>query len=56
MRLEVEAEDLAEVALGAAGRGTVVVGEVEVGDAQVECAADHGAAVFKGVDTAKVVP
>ena len=38
------------------GRGTVVVGQVEVRDAQVEGAMNHGPGVFKGVDAAKVVP
>ena len=53
---EVEAEEFAEVLLGGAGWRSVVVGEVEVGDAEIEGAADDGAAGFEGVDAAEVVP
>ncbi len=42
--LEIEAQNLAEVAFRASRRRAVVVGQVEVGDAQVEGAAHHGAA------------
>src|SRR5690606_23521211 len=53
---EVVAEELAEGFFGGAGGRAVVVGEVEVGDAEVEGAAHDGAAGLVGVNAAKVVP
>ncbi len=53
---EILFEQQAERILGGAGHGTVVVGQVEVSDAQVEGAAGHGAGVLQPVDAAEVVP
>jgi hypothetical protein len=53
---EVELEQLAKLGFGGAGRRTVIIGEVEVGDAQIEGSAHDGAAVFKGIDAAEIVP
>jgi len=53
---EVFAEDASEVTFGGAGGRAVVVGEVEVGDAEVEGTEDEGAGVFLEVDVAEVVP
>ena len=53
---EVLAQDLAEVLLGAAHAGAVVVGEVEGVDALVEGGEDHVAHDFKVVETAEVLP
>jgi hypothetical protein len=49
-------EDLAEGVLGAARGWAVVVGQVEVRDAEVEGPAGHGAAVLERVHAAEVVP
>ena len=53
---EVLCEQQAEGFLGGAGRRAIVVGQVEVGDAQVEGAAQDRAAGFQDVDAAEVVP
>ncbi len=56
MRGEVQPQDLPEVFLGGARRGAVVVGEIEVGDPEVEGPANDRAAVLEGVHPAEVVP
>ena len=53
---EVLAEEAAEILFGGAVGRAVIVGEVEVGDAEREGAAEHGAGVFEAVDAAEVVP
>ena len=53
---EVLPQNRAEVFFGRAVRRTVVIGEVEVRDAAVEGAADHGAAGLKDIRPAKVLP
>src|SRR6185295_5336112 len=53
---QVLAQHTAEVLFGRAGRRPIVVGQVEVGDAQIEGAAQQGAAVLKDIHAAKVVP
>ena len=53
---EVLAEDAAEVGLGGAGRRAVVVGEVDVGDAEVEGAADDRPLRLERGVVAEVVP
>ena len=56
MSSEYGAENLSEVPLGSAGGRAVVVGEVKVGDAAVECGAAKLFHAFHGVGVAKVVP
>ena len=56
VRGEVQPQDLPEVFLGGARRGAVVVGEIEVGDPEVEGPANDRAAVLEGVHPAEVVP
>ncbi len=53
---KVFAERDAEVLFGGTVGRAVVVGEVEVGDAAVEGAANHGAAGLKDIRAAKVLP
>jgi len=53
---KVLAQHDAEVLLGRAVGRPVVVGQVKVGDAAVEGAADHGAASLEDVGAAKVLP
>jgi hypothetical protein len=53
---EVGGHDAAEVLLGRAGRRAVVIGEVEVRDAEVERAAQDRALVVERVVVAEVVP
>ena len=53
---EVLGEDAPEVELRAAVRRPVVVGEVEVGDAEVECPAQDRAAVAQRAVVAEVLP
>jgi hypothetical protein len=53
---EILFEDLAEVGLGAAERRAVVVGEVEVRDAEIEGGAKHVALRRQGRVVAEVVP
>ena len=47
--MEILLEQCAEVFFGRAGRRTVVVGEVEVRDAEIEGAAGNGASVLENV-------
>ena len=56
IRTQVLRHHAPEVLLGGAGRRSVVVGEVEVCDAEVEGAQHHGAPVLVGIDAAEVVP
>ena len=56
VRREVGLQGLAEGGLGGAGRRAVVVGQVEVGDAEVEGAAQDGALGLDGPVGAEVVP
>ena len=56
VRGEVLAQEAAEVLLGRAGRRAVVVGQVEMSEAEVERAAEHRALVADRVGAAKVVP
>ena len=53
---EVASEQAAEVLLRRAVRWTVVVGEIEVRDAEVECAPEDGAARIQRTIVAEVVP
>src|ERR1019366_9379433 len=53
---EILAEEAAEILFGGAVGRAVIVGEVEVGDAEREGAAEHGAGVLEAVDAAEVVP
>jgi len=53
---EVLGEDATEVVLGAAVGRSVVVGEVEVRDAEVERASQHGATVRQRAVVAEVLP
>ena len=53
---KVAVEDAAEIFFGGARRRTVIVGEVEVGDAEVESATKHSLDVAEGVDSAEIVP
>jgi hypothetical protein len=54
--VQVLAEDPSEVGLGAAVRGSVVVGQVEMGDAQVEGPAHDGALGVEGPVVTEVLP
>ena len=56
MRRQVRAQDAAKGFLGGAGRRPVVVGEVEVRDAQIKGAQDQGPAVGGTVGRAEIVP
>jgi hypothetical protein len=56
MRAEVLLEDAAEIGFGGAGRRPVVVGEIEVGDAEIESAQDDVAADGLRRDVAEVLP
>src|SRR5437667_9709207 len=53
---QVGLEDLAEVLLGRAVRRAVVVGQVELGDPEVECPADDRALALQRDVAAKVLP
>ena len=55
-RAEIIAQDATEILLGRAVRRSVVVREIEVRDAAVERAADHGAAGLEHVRAAEIVP
>ena len=54
--MEVLLIEQAECGLGRTGRRTVIVGEVEVRNAEVEGAAGDGTSVFQRVESAEVVP
>ena len=54
--MEILLEQFAKRFFGGAGRRTVVVGEVEVCDAEVESAACDGPSVLELVDAAEVLP
>ena len=54
--LEVAREDGPEVFLRRAGRRAIVIGEIEVGDADVEGAPNDGALRLEDVDAAEVLP
>ena len=56
MRGEIPLEDCSEILLGGTGGWTVVVRKVEVRDAEVERAPDHGPGVLEIIHVAKVVP
>ncbi len=56
MAAEVLAQNLAEVLFGRAVGRTVVVGEVEVGDAAIEGATNDGAAGLEDIGSAEVLP
>jgi hypothetical protein len=56
MSLEVLLQDEAEILLGRAVGRPVIIGEVEMGHAAVEGAADDGAAGFEDILAAEVVP
>ena len=56
MVAEVVVEDPGEVGLGAAVRGPVVVGQVEMGDAQVEGSAQDGTLGVDGPVVTEVLP
>src|SRR5438046_9472190 len=53
---EIVAEEAAEIELGAAERGAVVVGEIEMGDAEIERGAKKGALNAEGRGVSEVVP
>ena len=53
---EVAREDAAEILLGRAVGRPVIVGEIEMGDAAVEGAAEHRAAGLEHVDAAEILP
>ena len=53
---EILAEEAAEILFGGTVGRAVIVGEVEVGDAEREGAAEHGAGVIEAVDATEVVP
>ncbi len=56
VRGEIEAEEFPEIFLGGTGRRAVVVGEIEMGDAEIEGAPDDGAAGGEHIDVAEIVP
>jgi hypothetical protein len=56
MRGKIGGEDLPEVFFGRARWRTVVVSEIEVGDATVEGTENHGASFGLVIDVAKVMP
>jgi hypothetical protein len=56
MSREIAMEDAPEILLGRAGRRAVIVRQVEVGDAEVERAPQHGPAILEGVHAAEIVP
>lgn len=56
MMAEIFLQDLAEVLFRRAIWRTVVIGEIEMGKAPIEGTADYGAAGFKDVFTAEVLP
>ena len=56
VRREIAAQDATERDLGAPRLRAVVVGEIEVRDAEVECPADHRARFIEWIDAAEVVP
>src|SRR5215212_6728062 len=49
-------EQSAEVFFRRAGRGTVIVGQVEMRDAEIEGTASDGASIFEEVAATEVVP
>ncbi len=53
---EIAVENAAKIFLCGAWRRAVVVGEVEVGDAEVESPAQHRLSILEGVDAAEIVP
>src|SRR5208283_1743600 len=53
---EILLQDLSEGFFRRSIRWAVVVGEIEMGDAEIEGAAQHGAGIFKVIDAAEVVP
>ena len=53
---EIAVHDAPEILLGGAGRRTVIVRQVEVGDAEVEGAPEQGPAILEGVHAAEIVP
>src|SRR5208337_26629 len=56
VRLKIFLEDLTEVFFRRAVRRAVVVGEIEMRDAEIEGAAQHGPAVFEIIHSTEVVP
>src|SRR5436305_11161043 len=56
MRREIGVQNFSKRFLGRAGRRAVVVGEIEVGDAEIERAKDERAAVGKVVYASEIVP
>src|ERR1019366_10129195 len=46
----------AEILLGRARRRSVVVGQVKMRDAKIECAAQHGAHILERIHAAEIVP
>ena len=56
IRGEIITHQTAKGFLSTAVRRTVVVGEVEVGDAMVEGIASDGPAALKGIDSSEIVP
>ena len=56
VRSKVLPEDLAEVFFGGSGRRAVIVRQIEMGDAEVECMSEHRPRIFKRVDSAEIVP
>lgn len=53
---EIEAEEFAEIFFRGTGRWAVVVGEIKMGDAEIEGAADDGATRGENIDVAEIVP
>ena len=56
VRSQIRCHDASEIFLGGAGDGTVVVGEIEMGDSEVECCFHHGDAVFLNIDRTEILP
>ena len=56
VRRQIRCHDATEIFFSGTGNRTVVVGEVEVGDSEVERGFHHGGAVFQHVDRAEVLP
>ena len=53
---EIFLQDASEILLGRARRWAVIVCKIEMGDAEIERPAQHGAGVLENIDAAEVVP
>jgi hypothetical protein len=53
---EIGAENLAEICFRRTGRRAVIVGQIEVGDAEIKGAPHNGLTIFVSIDVAEVMP